>query len=175
MKVSSGKLLATGMLALGLAASVLSITYRREKTHRALELWGPEHATAVATAPVVTAVWFDPPLEPTDDGEVIERASGQRQNLSGVEGLGTARRLLVEDSSFDWPSDSGARPLGWTYGLEFSDPQAPKVVILLDPATGLVSEAKSRQTGRLRSEVAGQLKGFIEQQFASPQGEPPAE
>ena len=56
--------------------------------------------------------------------------------MSGTPGIATVRRLLVEDASFDWQSDPAAEPLGWTYGLEFSDPRGPEVLVLLDPTTG---------------------------------------
>jgi hypothetical protein len=178
MAVSSGKLLAAGMLGLGLVASVLSISYRRQQTHRALALWGPEQAVTVATAPVVKAVWFDPPLAQSNEAmpsEVVERAPRQSQNLSGLQGFKTVRQLLVEDSSFDWQSDSLGDPLGWTYGLEFSDPTGPEVLVLLDPTTGMVSEAKNHKTAKLQTSVARQLKTFLQQQFADQGPDVPAE
>ncbi len=178
MAVSSGKLLAAGMLALGLAASVLSISYRRQQTHHALALWGPEQAVTVASAPVVKALWFDPPLAESGDAtptEIVARASRQSPNLSGLQGFKTVRQLLVEDSSFDWQSALPAEPTGWTYGLEFSDPRGAEVVVLLDPTTGLLSEAKDHKTTKLRSGAAAQLKAFLEQQFADQAGDGPAE
>ena len=79
MAASSGKLLAAGMLGLGLAAAVLSISYRRGQTHRVLALWGPEQAATVATAPVVKALWFDPPLGQVTDGDARRgRGAGER-------------------------------------------------------------------------------------------------
>jgi len=178
MAASSGKLLAAGMLGLGLAAAALSISYRRQQTHRALALWGPEQAATVATAPVVKALWFNPPLPPFIAGlpsEVVERASGQSPNLSGTPGIGTVRQFFVEDTSFDWQSDPAAEPVGWTYGLEFSDPTGREVLVLLDPTTGLVSEAKNHKTIRLNPGPAEQLKAYLKRQFAGQGREAPAE
>ncbi|HEX4143495.1 MAG TPA: hypothetical protein VHY91_08085 [Pirellulales bacterium] len=169
MAVSSGKLLATGMLGLGLAAAVLSIAYRRGQTQRALALWGPEQAATLATAPVVKALRFDPPLQPssvTTVGDVVGRASSQSPNLGGTPGFATVRQLLVADTSFDWQSNPAAEPAAWTLGLEFSDPTHPTVVVLLDPSTRLVRDAETHRTARLTSGAAEQLKTFLEGQFA---------
>jgi hypothetical protein len=178
MAASSGKLLAAGMLGLGLIAAVLSIAYRRQQTHRALELWGPEQAATVATAPVVRAIWFDPPLPPPTDAtpsEVVARASRLSPNISGTQGVATARQLLVEDANFDWQSDPATEPLGWAFGLEFSDPRGPEVLVLLDPTSGLVRGAKNRKTIRLQPGAAEQLKAFLQGQFAGQGGDVPAE
>jgi len=177
MAASSGKLLAAGMLGLGLAAAVLSISYRRGQTHRALALWGPEQAATVATAPVVKALWFDPPLgqitAATTD-EVVARASSNRPNVSRTPGFATVRGLLIDDSSFDWQSGPVAEPIGWTFGLEFSDPRGQEVLVLLDPASGLVSMAKEDKTARLTSGAMGQMKAFLQKEFAGQDGGSPS-
>jgi hypothetical protein len=177
MAASSGKLLAAGMLGLGLAAAALSITYRREQTQGALALWGPDQAVTIATAPVVKALQFDPPLRQvaSTPGEIAAQASGQSPNLSGNIGIATVRQLLVEDTSFDWQSDPAAEPPGWTFGLEFSGRGGSEVVVLLDPASGLVSGAKNRKTVRLQAGAAEQLKAFFQGQFAGQGGEAAAE
>jgi len=177
MTASSGKLLAAGMLGLGLAAAAVSISYRRQQTHRVLALWGAEQAATVATAPVVKALWFHPPLRQfaaAAPSDVAARASGQSPNLSAVPGFATVRQLLVADTSFDWQSDPAAEPLEWTFGLEFSAPTGTEVLMLLDPATGLVREAQNRKTARLAAGAAEQLKGFLQGQFTGQGEEAPA-
>ncbi|HEY1784726.1 MAG TPA: hypothetical protein VGG30_04225 [Pirellulales bacterium] len=175
MAASSGKLLAAGMLGLGLVAAALSISYRREQTRRALTLWGPEQAVAIATAPVVKVLWFEPPLADAAVGDVAGRASRRSSNVNGTPGFATVRQLLVDDTSFDWQSESAAEPTGWTFGLEFSDPPAAEVLVLLDPTTRRVRGAKNRKTVRLNSGAAEQLKRFFEGQFAGQDKQAPAE
>ena len=178
MSGRSGKLLAVGMLCLGLAAALLSTAYRRAQTEQALAFWGAEQAATIATAPEVTALGFDPPLDENAAkmaDEIANRPGDRRARIERAEGFATVRTLLIEDGSFDWQTRFDQGPTEWPWGIAFAGGRGPTVVVLFDPVNRCVTKPHGRRWARLTASAATQLKAFLEAQFPAADGARQAE
>jgi hypothetical protein len=82
-----GRLVVVGMFALAAAASTFAWWWNYHRGRQALELYGPEAATLIRTAPQVDllVLGYDEPID-------ISRAAG----------LLNARTSLLNDASYDW-------------------------------------------------------------------------
>jgi hypothetical protein len=122
----SGKLVIAGIVSVAFCAAAVSWWFRYNATHNAVKFWGPEAATLIRDAPVVSIYHggnFSDPNEPA----MLKKVATTESDISNAPGLTHLRNALLEDHNFDWTTVVKAplqTPAQW--GLMFADPKAGK-------------------------------------------------
>src|SRR6476620_10123177 len=83
----SGRTLVLAMLGLAVLASIFAWGWNYSRGRKSLELYGPEAATLIRTAPKV---------------EVLREPHESNIDISRAPGLINARASLLSDASYDW-------------------------------------------------------------------------
>jgi hypothetical protein len=126
----SGKLVIVAVVVVALLAATTSWYFRYTATHHAAKFWGPEAATIIRDAPLVTiyhAGNFDAPHSPA----MMAKVAATDFDISHAPGLIYLRNALLEDHNFDW-STVGEVPFQTNerWGLMFADPKAGKTTTI---------------------------------------------
>jgi len=126
-----GRLLAAGIVLLGVALAVFAVWFQWRQTRRCLDFYGVDAARRIQSAARVE-LWE---IQGATALDRLEPASRRDVTLAG--GLVHLRRGLVEDANFDWgamtssAADAGeerrAGPRTWDVAIAFLDHDAPRV------------------------------------------------
>ena len=132
-----GYVVVVAMFALALVAASFAWYVNFNRGRRTLELFGPEAATLIRTAPKVELV-----VEPDTNVD-----------LSKAPGLLNARTSLLNDASYEWTAaeTSVKDPL---YSVRFSDDQT-SIVVLFDLENGVIQEPSGKSVKLTKKTAAG--------------------
>lgn len=115
-----GTAIVVGLLLLGVAAALTGIWFQWRQTRRCLDLYGPEAARRITTAPSVFLMRL------AASPSAGRLAAIDPREISDAKGLVHVRRGLVEDANFAWERSTQAAsrlPDGaWDYAISFADP-----------------------------------------------------
>ncbi len=166
---ASGKLVIIGILAVALAAAGISWWFRFHTTHRAAEFWGPEAAQLIRDAPTVMLSTFSTPVT-TQSTKIVSPVRGDygaepqvRHNVTSAKGLVHLRNALLEDQSFNWPSQPTSPFMQWEQALIFSDSNMGRsVYVLFSPELKLVASVETNRTLSYETISEGVAEMFAE-------------
>ena len=145
-----GSLVVMLLLAAGLTASAAALWHHRQKTHRALDLWGTQGSLLIEHAPEVTLFRMEELHgEAASAGKATVRVANRdfvltdAHDMEGAAGFSHVRWGLCQDSSYAWDKDCDAcdNPR-WDYAIRFVD-RDRRIIIALDTQYGLVTEVGS--------------------------------
>lgn len=122
----SGKVVIVSILSVALLSAAVSWLFRYSATHGAVKFWGPEAATIIRDAPVVTVYRAENFQDPAT-AAVMKQIKGTDFEISNAHGLTHLRNALLEDHNFDWSTvDNVPSQTSSKWGLMFADPKAGK-------------------------------------------------
>jgi hypothetical protein len=145
-----GSLVVVLLLAAGLTASAVALWHHRQKTRRALDLWGAPGSLLIEHAPEVTLFRLE---ELQGDAASADKPTVRVANrdfvltdahdMEGAAGFSHVRWGLCQDSSYAWDKDCEAcdNP-HWDYAIRFVD-RDRRIIIALDTQCALVTEVGS--------------------------------
>jgi hypothetical protein len=156
---SRGTFAVLSILALALAMASYAWWYNYSHSQRILDLYGPEAATLIRTAPVV---------------EILSGDAGSNLDISQAPGLLHARTSLIADASYDWTGAPAfvAPPVA---SVRFRRGEQ-SIVIDFDFANRLVRPSSTGKTGKLIPKTSAGWQAFIERnirQASASQHHPP--
>jgi hypothetical protein len=144
---STGKFAVLSMIAVALLAASFAWWWNFNRGRQAMELYGPEAATLIRTAPKV---------ELLTGGGVIE--------ISKAPGLLNARASLLSDASYRWhESANGGHP---DAAVRFSDGQR-FVVVEFDFDAEMATASSTGKSAKLMKKTADGWRQFIERNVAA--------
>jgi hypothetical protein len=180
----SGKLLIIGILTIAFLAAGTSWWFRYNATRSVVKFWGPEAATIIRDAPVVTiyhAGNFQDPNTPT----VVTKLQATELDISNAHGLTHLRNALLEDHNFDWATlDKELPQTGNRWGMMFADPKTGKSTTIWlsddfqhvsrEAETGMRSVAVDPIMATGLREMFGEFSAEAAKQSAANEPAPPA-
>jgi hypothetical protein len=181
--VFSGKLAATGLLALALAAALGAGWYYYRLQRRPLRLWGTANMWLIVLAPRVWATCLvelpereGPAERPARPREELLTLEGQTyvtsgwKDISRARGLSNVRHLLLNDHAYDWARAPTQGAPVWRYALRFAS-GGETCTLVVDSRGEFVRLAPSGKSVCTAPAAAG-LRAFLEEQLGQPDHEP---
>jgi len=172
----SGKLVIFVIVAVGLAAALFAAWHQYETTRQTHRFWGADHASLIARAPKVEALWLDPfPAKGSACPDPLEIPGGTacvlgRRDVSQAPGISNLRHGLTQDATFQWkvePPDAVDSLTNWEFALRFDDNGREVVLVfdVFDQAKGQVAAADTSRAVMLDPSVAAEFAKFFTEHF----------
>jgi hypothetical protein len=122
----SGNLVIVGIVVVAVCAAAISWWFRYNATHRAAKFWGPEAATIIRDAPLVT-IYHPGNFNDPNEAAIKKKIAATELDISNAHGLTHLRNALLEDHNFDWTTvEKDPFQASERWGLMFADPKAGK-------------------------------------------------
>lgn len=147
-----GSLVVVMLLLAGLTASGVAVWHHRQKTKRALELWGTAGSLLIERAPDVTLFR----LKATGDAETSHSKARVRianrdfllsdgRDMKGAAGFSHVRWGLCQDSSYEWGANCDAPEIrNWDYAIRFADGDRHLMIALSTQDALVIQEGRDR-------------------------------
>jgi len=147
---SSGKRAVLAMFAVAVAAAAFAWWWNYNRGIKALELYGPEGAFLVRTAPIV---------------EFLQPSPGKPKDISKAPGLINARASLLSDASYDWTA-ANVRQESPLFSVVFRRDEW-SVVVTFDFENRTVHASTTKRTAKLAKKTADGWQSYLARQSAA--------